>query len=62
MDPRNTPGYRMHRALTKLDRLEAAGLDEADRERIETARTHLQNVSLLSHPERQEEAAVHAES
>jgi hypothetical protein len=50
MDPRNTPGYRLHRSLTNLKRIETAGLDDDDQERIEAARTLLQNVSLLSHP------------
>jgi hypothetical protein len=30
MDPRNTPGYRLHRSLTNLKRIETAGLDDAD--------------------------------
>jgi hypothetical protein len=51
MDPRNTPGYRLHRSLTNLKRIETAGLDDADQERIEAARTLLQSVSLLSHPD-----------
>jgi len=49
MDPRDTPGYRLHRALTNLNRIETTKLDDADRERIETARTALQDVSLLTH-------------
>jgi hypothetical protein len=62
MDPRNTPGYRLHRSLTNLKRIETTGLDDADQERIEAARTLLQDVSLLSHPERCENADEHAES
>jgi len=50
MDPRNTAGYRLHRSLTNLNRIEITGLDDADQERIEAARLLLQNVSLLSHP------------
>lgn len=61
MDPRNTPGYRLHRVLTNLNRIEAAGLDDVDQERIETARTLLQDVSLLSHSVRREEADSRAE-
>jgi len=37
MDPRNTPGYRLHRALSQLNDLEVNQLTDADRERIETA-------------------------
>ena len=62
MDPRNTPGYRLHRALTNLNRIEVGGLDDADRERIETARTLLQDVSLLSHPDRRRDADTQVES
>jgi len=51
MDPRNTPGYRLYRSLTNLKRIETAGLDDADQERIEAARALLQDVSLLSQPE-----------
>jgi hypothetical protein len=53
--------YR-HRPLTNLKRTEVTGLDDAVRERSGTARTLLQNGGLLSQPERQEEAAGHAES
>ena len=31
-------GYRMHRILSKLNRLDIDRLDDADRERVETAR------------------------
>lgn len=62
MNPRNTPGYRLHRALTNLKHIKAAELNDADRERIEAARTLLQNVNLLSQLDRREEAAVRAES
>ena len=51
MDSRNTPGYRLHRSLTNLKRIETAGLDDADQERIEAARLLLQNVSLLTQPQ-----------
>jgi hypothetical protein len=36
--PRNTPGYRLHRSLTNLKRIETAGLNDADQEQIEAAR------------------------
>jgi uncharacterized membrane protein len=51
MDPRNTPGYRLHRSLTNLRRIETAGLNDADQERIEAAKTLLQNVSLITQPQ-----------
>ncbi len=48
MDPRNTPGYRLHRALSQLNHLEGDQLTDADRERIETATALLEEVSLLT--------------
>ncbi|KDE58948.1 hypothetical protein EL22_01320 [Halostagnicola sp. A56] len=62
MDPRNTPGYRPHRSLTNLKRIEMAGLDNADQERIEAARALLQDVSLLSHPKHSGDADTQAVS
>ena len=62
MDPRNTPGYRLHRSLTNLKRIKTAGLDDADQERIEAARTLLQDVSLLSQPEHSGDAGTQIES
>ena len=40
-------GYRMHRILSNLNRLDVDRLDIADRERIETARGLLEGVNLL---------------
>lgn len=62
MDPRNTPGYRLQRSLTNLNRIETTGLDDADQERIEAARTLLQNVSLLTHPEHSGDGDTQVES
>ncbi|MBB6645729.1 hypothetical protein [Halobellus ruber] len=62
MDPRNTPGYRLHRSLTNLKRIEMAGLDDADQERIEAARTLLQNVSLLTQPQNNGDGDAQIES
>ncbi|QKY22182.1 hypothetical protein B4589_017435 (plasmid) [Halolamina sp. CBA1230] len=62
MDPRNTPGYRLHRSLTNLKRIETAGLDDADQERIEAARTLLLNVSLLTQPTHSGDADTQLES
>jgi len=44
-------GYRMHRVLSNLSRLDVDRLDDADRERVETARDLLEEVSLLTRPE-----------
>ena len=44
-------GYRMHRVLSNLNRLDVDRLDDADRERVETARALLEEVSLLTRPE-----------
>ncbi|MUW13452.1 hypothetical protein GJ633_01385 [Halorubrum sp. CBA1125] len=62
MDARNTPGYRPHRSLTDLNRIEAAGLDDADQERIEASRALLQDVSLLSHSQHTGDADTQIES
>jgi hypothetical protein len=62
MDPGNTPGYRLHRSLTNLKRIETAGLDDADQERIEAARRLLQNVSLLTQPTHSGDADTQVES
>jgi len=62
MDPRNTPGYRLHRSLTNLKRIETAGLDDADQERIETARALLKDVNLLSQPQHSGDGDTQVES
>jgi len=43
-------GYRMHRVLSNLNRLDIDRLDDADRERVETARELLEEVSILTRP------------
>jgi len=43
-------GYRMHCVLSNLSRLNVDQLDDADRERVETARNLLEEVSLLTPP------------
>jgi len=43
-------GYRMHRILSNLNRLDVDRLDAADRERVETARDLPEEVSLLTRP------------
>jgi len=62
MDPRNTPGYRLHRALSNLSDIDVDELDPADRERIDAAVTLLEQVSLLTRPGATEDAGVHVES
>ena len=44
-------GYRMHRVLSNLNRLDVDRLDDADQEQVETARDLLEEVSLLTQPE-----------
>ena len=55
-------GYRMHRVLSNLSRLDVDRLDDADRERVETARDLLEEVSLLTRPGDGAGADVHADS
>jgi len=62
MDPRDTPGYRLHRALSNLSDINVDELDPADRERIDTALTLLEQVSFLTRPAATEDAGVHVES
>jgi hypothetical protein len=51
MDPDIEQGYRNHRILSNLNRLDVDRLDDADRERVETARDLLEEVSLLTRPD-----------
>jgi hypothetical protein len=55
-------GYRMHRVLSNLNRLDVDRLDGADRERVETARDLLEEVSLLRRPGDGAGADAHADS
>jgi hypothetical protein len=55
-------GYRMHRILSNLNRLDVDRLDDADRERVETARDLLEEVSLLTRPGDGAGADAHADS
>lgn len=48
MDPRDTPAYRLHRALSSLHDIETDNLDATDRARIEAATTLLQQTDLLT--------------
>jgi len=55
-------GYRIHRVLNNLNRLDVDRLDAADRERIETARALLEEVSLLTRPDDRDRTDVRADS
>lgn len=62
MDPQFKQGYRMHRVLRNLNRLDVDRLDDADRERVETARELLEEVSLLTRPGDRAGKDAHADS
>ena len=62
MDPRDTPEYRLHRALSNLSSIEVEQLEAVDQERIETATALLEKVNLLTRPERTEAADIQVES
>ena len=62
MDPRDTPGYRLHRALSNLNSIDIEQLDAPDRERIVAATTLLEQVGLLTRPGASEKANSKAES
>ncbi len=62
MDQQFKQGYRMHRVLSNLNRLDVDRLDEADRERVETAKDLLEEVSLLTWPGDGSGADAHADS
>jgi len=54
-------GYRMHRILSNLNQLDVDRLDDADRERVETARDLLEEVSLLTQPDDGDGTEAHAD-
>jgi hypothetical protein len=62
MDPRDTPGYRLHRALNNLTSIDIDQLETADRERITTAVTRLEQVDFLTRPNATEDGNAHGES
>jgi len=47
MDPRDTPGYHVHRALSTIRQIETDGLSAADTHRIQVATMLLADVSFL---------------
>jgi hypothetical protein len=55
MDQQFKQGYRMHCVLSNLNRVDVDRLDDADQERVETARALLEGVSLLTQPDDGEE-------
>ena len=62
MDQQFKQGYRMHCVLSNLNRLDVDRLDDKDQERVETARTLLEEVSLLTRPDDGEGTEVQADS
>jgi len=62
MDQEFKQGYRMHRIFSNLNQLDVDQLDDADRERVETARNLLEEVSLLTRPGDGAEVDAHADS
>jgi hypothetical protein len=62
MDPRDTPGYRLHRALSSLTSIDIDQLEPADQERISTATTLLEQVDVLTQPNTTRDGDVNRES
>ncbi|WP_246310481.1 hypothetical protein [Halorarum halophilum] len=62
MDQQFKQGYWMHRVLSNLNRLDVDRLDDADRERVETARDFLEEVSLRTRPSDGAGMDAHADS
>jgi len=62
MDPRDTPGYRLHRALNNLTSIDGEQLESVDRERISTATTLLEQVELLTRPDTTRDGDANEES
>ena len=52
----------MHCVLSNLNRLDVDRLDDADQERVETARDLLEEVSLLTRPANGDGADARADS
>ena len=62
MDQQFKQGYRMHRVLSNFNRLDVDRLDDADQERVETARNLLEEVTLLTRPDDGDGTEAHADS
>jgi len=52
MDPRDTPGYRLHRALSNLNSIDIEQLEDDDREQLERARAILEDTSPITRVDR----------
>ena len=57
MDPHDTPGYRLHRALSNLNSINIEQLEDDDRDQIERARAILEDASPLTGADRTTEEA-----
>jgi hypothetical protein len=55
MDSRDTPGYRLHRALSNLTSIDTDQLETSDQERIAEATMLLEQVGLLTRSDTLEE-------
>ena len=62
MDPRDTPGYRLHRALSNLTSIDVDQLDNDDQERIYAAMTLLEQMSLITRPATTEDTGIQVET
>ena len=62
MDPRDTPSYRLHRALSNLTSIDVDQLDNDDQERIHAAMTLLEQVSRITRPATTEDAGIQVET
>ena len=61
-DPRKTPGYQLHRALSTLNSHDIEQLDSPDRERIVEVTMLLEQVGLLTRPGASEKTNTKTES
>jgi hypothetical protein len=48
MDPRDTPGYRLHRARSHLHSIDLDAVPAADRDRLRLATTLLESVTFVT--------------
>lgn len=62
MDPDVEQGYRLHCVLSNLNRLDIDKLDDADQERVETARSLLEEMNHLTRPDNGDETEAQSDS
>jgi molybdopterin/thiamine biosynthesis adenylyltransferase len=62
MDPDVEQGYRLHCVLSNLNRLDIDKLDDADQERVETARSLLEEVNNLTRLDNGNETEAQSDS